>query len=62
MKKGDIITGANSVIFSVDGGSIFAGFENEIQIFDTSRPGSEMTQLKTVQGKKSRKKSFFIGF
>jgi WD40 repeat protein len=51
---GDVVSAPNSIAFSLDGSYIYAGFENHIQIFDVTQPGSEATMFRTTSARKSR--------
>ncbi|GAA5858511.1 hypothetical protein JCM5353_007101 [Sporobolomyces roseus] len=44
----------NSMLFALDGTSLYCGFENAIEIFDVSRPGEEGFRMKTTASRTSR--------
>lgn len=47
--------GAIGLTFNLDGSSIYCGYENMIQVFDTSRPGSTaVSKISTTPTRKSR--------
>jgi WD40 repeat protein len=47
--------GAIGLTFNLDGSSIYCGYENMIQVFDTSRPGSTaVLKISTTPTRKSR--------
>ena len=49
----DQVTAPYSLCFSADGSKIIAGFENNIQFFDTHIPGHTATRISTKETKKS---------
>ncbi|XP_065644497.1 uncharacterized protein LOC100205627 isoform X11 [Hydra vulgaris] len=53
----DELTSALSVSFNADGSKIYAGFNNKIRIFESSRPGRDCIEMSTVGKKGSRKKT-----
>jgi len=50
----DQIAGPNSLAFTPDGMRIYCGFENGVQVFETSRPGNEAKKLATTPTRKSK--------
>jgi WD40 repeat protein len=50
----DEITAALAVAFSPDGQKIYSGFENNVRIFDTGRPGRDCIERKTTPTRGSR--------
>ncbi|XP_065680194.1 metacaspase-2 isoform X9 [Hydra vulgaris] len=53
----DELTSALSVSFNADGSKIYAGFNNKIRVFESSRPGRDCIEMSTVGKKGSRKKT-----
>ncbi|GAB5591736.1 hypothetical protein Unana1_06636 [Umbelopsis nana] len=46
--------GAIGLTFDLDGSNIYCGYENMIQVFDTSRPGQAIQKISTTPTRKSR--------
>jgi WD40 repeat protein len=46
--------GAIGLTFDLDGSSIYCGYENMIQVFDTTRPGQATQRISTTPTRKSR--------
>ncbi|KAI8929180.1 WD40-repeat-containing domain protein [Entophlyctis helioformis] len=50
----DQVAAPMAVAFSPDGSEVFCGFEGKIQIFSTSRPGTDCVSLSLTPSRKSR--------
>lgn len=50
----DQIMGPNSLCFTPDGSKIYCGFENCVQVFETSRPGNEGWKFSTTPTRKAK--------
>ncbi|KAI9021188.1 WD40-repeat-containing domain protein [Hyaloraphidium curvatum] len=50
----DQVAGPNSLCFTPDGARLYCGFENRVQVFDTSRPGNEGRTIPTTPTRKSK--------
>lgn len=50
----DQVVGPYSVCFTPDGGRIYCGLENSVQVFDTARPGNQGQTIYTTPTRKSK--------